>query len=247
MNTAILIGFQYESEQYIHGIANDIEKMYEYCKLKFKTTVVTNISSLFFHSIPETNICFIFDSDSMKQKLSLLFDSKSHFFIYYTGHGTKNGIELPSNETVSLTKLLNSISYIPHRQTFLLLDCCFSGGLKLPFRLQNKVDSDFLGTLRNEILVLSATHHHQRSQSSKSGSFFTSTMLNQINKITSDSLQSFVDSVNFKLHGRCTEQKMMVMSNLPLPKKIWSWIYDSSFSLHLNKFAGYVLLKRNFI
>ena len=115
--------------------------------------------------------------NNFDQTISNFINKLDRLTIYYTGHGKGGDIILPDDTHVSLIYLKQLIcENVNHDcQIILILDCCESNGLNLPY--QYNIDGNWKLHSRDftsqQILCISSSHLEEDSTATKSGSLFT--------------------------------------------------------------------------
>jgi len=134
MYEAILIGFSYQDELYLPGIAVDLYLAYKFCKTAgANVTVITDIkedekteylTKAIFSDIVDANVvsfisrikerheyCYLADREALQEHLNEFLQKRSQrLFIYFTGHGViqkphDHALLLPSREVFSFLQL----------------------------------------------------------------------------------------------------------------------------------------------
>ena len=166
MYEAILIGFKYEGDLYLPGIAVDLYLAYKFCKtVGANITVITDIkedekteylTKAIFNDVVDANVVsfiskikerreyvYTHSREFLREQLSKIFSRNPYrLFIYFTGHGLArekdNGLLLPSRELFSFYELRNQIMLLPtDTEVVWINDCCHLSGIQLPYKLAN--------------------------------------------------------------------------------------------------------------
>lgn len=123
--TIILVGWNYQEDQI--PVWNDILKVYHWYKKRltceYKVIIISDVLERFTDIMSDVILRYAVTCEEILTEL-LSFVSGDVIF-YYSGHGVKDHILLPSNETVSW----NSIYELLLRKTrniTIILDCCNS-------------------------------------------------------------------------------------------------------------------------
>lgn len=161
MKKAICIGFEYNGEKRLPGIAVDLYLAYRFLKnngwqdsqIKVLTDIKkdhpTNIlkTAILEKTVDSGVLSFI---EELKEKKSYqLYKSQNHYnnfissisenidclFIYYTGHSKDGNFILPEGSMFSFIHFRDSLKA---QQIILIMDCC-EGGLSLPFVLNEGI------------------------------------------------------------------------------------------------------------
>ena len=124
--------------------------------------------------------------------------------------------------------LINSVS--EDCKMFIVMDCCNSNGLGLPFQLIDGVyrltPSDEHDFVSQEIICVSSTMSDEHSIASRDGSIFTRSLFYNL-KHHHIYLYDLIDIVGKECSSRFT-QTTTVHSSYPNLKYLWSWIYGKS-------------------
>lgn len=187
IKVAILVSFGYNNstEASLHGYMADLIEMYEYChkwcdviycltdadddsKLQeaIKNGIVKRETNASVKKIISNNLDVLFDDH-----LQL---SSSHAFVYYSGHGTSNGIICPDGNVFEFKELINRI---PADEVFWLIDSCEAINFPLPF--ENNQLKTWTFTERPMMAMLPQIN----TVTSKNGSKFSSLALEMLRKM----------------------------------------------------------------
>lgn len=150
-STAILCGFHYPSSDHIPGVLLDLYKVGRYCDTigmeyyvftdyiqtpKIDELLPSMIQghvdsgvNIWLDQIKKYNKYFFVENESsfLPTILSKITDTiDTNVFFYFSGHGHKGSIVLPSNEFVSIHWLSYKITekLSPTNELFIMLDCC---------------------------------------------------------------------------------------------------------------------------
>lgn len=181
--------------------------------------------------------------------------SKKKVFIYYTGHSLHGNILLPTmNNEICYTRnnpndyalnfsilrdaLCNASS---DAQIVVVLDCCASQGLHLPYKLQDKIynlspRSDKKYPLQ-EIICFSSTMSDEVSIASKNGSLFSQIFFKHIK--LSKSISELSEILTYEIYKKF-EQTPTIYSSYPNIKNIWTWLHRrDSLDIRINLIENY--------
>lgn len=142
-------------------------------------------------------------------------------FLYYSGHAKNGNIILPDKTHVPLTHLRDLMNKhcSSEAEIVVILDCCQSNGMELPYSFHKNVYSSDLTPLNifklnsynftsKRIICLSATQINQDSNATRSGSLFTRKIF--------DNLKFNIKSIDAIITTSYPEQS------------IWSWFVKGS-------------------
>lgn len=185
---------------------------------------------------------------------------KSKIFIYYTGHSLHGNILLPTmnNEicylsdnptdfTLNFSILRDALSTsVPEAQIMVILDCCGSQGLHLPYKLQNQIynltsRSDKKYPLQ-EIICFSSTMSDEVSIASKNGSLFSHTFFKYLftSRKVSDLLEVLTVEISKKFN-----QTPTVYVTYPNLKMLWRWLYRTdNVNVKFNLMGNYFVVRK---
>lgn len=107
----------------------------------------------------------------------------NRLFVYYTGHAKNGHLILPDNTHVPLNHLRNIIisNISSNSQVVIILDCCQSNGMELPYIYNNNYKLNNFDFLPNRIICLSSSSIDQHSTATRSGSIFTRELFKILN------------------------------------------------------------------
>lgn len=183
-------------------------------------------------------------------------------FVYYTGHSLHGNILLPTmnNEIcylqehptdfiINFSVFRDALTVVAANgaQIMVVLDCCGSQGLHLPYKLQNDI---YTLTPRpdkkyplQEIICFSATMADQVSIASKNGSLFSYLFFKYTHdhRKVSALLNTLTTEINKKF-----DQTPTVHSSYPDSKMMWRWLHFSDdVNIKLNLIGNYFIIKNN--
>lgn len=174
--SAIIIGFQYSGDKYLHGISADINAMRNYCEsIGLNSIVISDV----FHQPPYLDKIFnVFTSGYPLDPL----------LIYYTGHAKHSCFILP-DQLICMNKFRNEIiRMVPYYSRILLImDCCNSSGFGLPYELIDDKyhyisNSSFeLDKYTPAMICISASKINENSIIGSNGSIFTKELIKLLN------------------------------------------------------------------
>lgn len=245
---ALLVGFHYPSTegiQPIPGILVDLYRMARYCAIQkmdyyvftdYRTnpTIDEMLPSMiqghvdsgvdtWLEFIKKNNkYCYIDKESQLWAEMSSKISPLNHILFYFTGHGTKGTIVLPSNEKISI----HWLSYLftqkmdIYSQLFFIIDCCeafFHNQWKYNFSTQTKK--------LNTHDSIKSTHHvycvcstHEMPGTSANGSKFS---------------RDIIDGFTSKKRNWTHYESMFVLSSYPPTRCIPSWVLgEDSFKVY---------------
>lgn len=144
--TAVLVGFQYNSEKRLPGIVVDLFLGYSLAqKLGMKATILTDITTdtdakqvnqllarggvdvsilgFISNRLCDKSLKPITSKNDLLKELKQL-PTSSHLLFYYSGHGDDSGIILPNSERLDGTVLLESVGKCGAAESLWIMDCC---------------------------------------------------------------------------------------------------------------------------
>jgi len=140
-----------------------------------------------------------YDMNNFDTVISKFVQNIDRLFIYYTGHGKNGNMILPDYTQVSLDYLKDLISKYSNKkcECVIILDCCESNGMSLPYQYK-KLDQDnntnidkkplkgfklvHKNFIHQHILCLSSSQLTENSSATRSGSIFTRIFFDYMNK-----------------------------------------------------------------
>lgn len=184
------------------------------------------------------NITWLSCNDLREWDLSLkkIDDDISKLLVYYTGHGTAtSSILFPNRDELSLISLRNTTIDLcnPDAEIVYILDCCYSGSLEMPYRLETSTETYCLVNDKyfctQNVLVLSSCSEGKVSYSGMFGSHFTSRFLKVIEK--TNNLSQIIREIYllWKLEkSDSTFTEVQIHSSYPTTPTFWSWIFKNT-------------------
>ena len=258
---ALLIGFQYQNEKKLPGIATDLYQVYYFLKkqgwknseIVIMTDIVKDeetevLKDAILEKIVNSDI-LTFIEDCRERKQYIQFNSNNHYnnflsiftkidnlFVYYTGHCKNEILILPDNSNISL-ELFKKHFYA--KNVVCIMDCC-EGGIKLPFILNNNIYRcrEELNFVKSEIICISSSLEDEKSTTTKIGSFFTRSLISVLND-SSLSLFSILERIRKSLNS--LNQTTNISASFPTLVYIPGFIYSSSPILLENK-QSYIIV-----
>lgn len=227
MKSAIIIGFSYENNPNLETITstgNDILSVKNAFNCE-SVHIITDITDL-----PMNQISVITDSKSFISALAAVILSQKSL-IYYTGHGTKNGICLPSGEYISFLIYRNILlSLFPTRSEIIwIIDCCHSGEFPLPYKFEDStfVMSNIEHVIEHDVICFVSSGQHERSISNENYSYFTKYLLTSVFGNRTVSLIEIDDFTRKKLSLRA-KQTSLILSSFKCIPIVWTWLFGNS-------------------
>lgn len=262
MRIAFLIGFQYENERKLPGIATDLYQVY--CFLKkhgwedenikimtdidqddstdiLKTAILEKIVDsdilTFIEDRKERGQYIRFKSHDYYNNFSSMFIKADYYFVYYTGHSKNENIILPNHSYISLDMFKDNFNA---DKIFCIMDCC-EGGIELPFVLNDSLyrcrdELNKKTFVNSEIICISSSLETEKSITSLSGSFFTRHLF----KILDDSSLSLY-SILQKIKKLNLKQTANISSSYPTLYYIPGFLY-SFFTYSISVHSNYILI-----
>ena len=263
MVVAIILGLKYEKEiRELPGIIIDLYKIYLFCKsfgsietirivsdITVEESVTTLSSPALTGIVSPGIISFIGDrkkddtlleyksEEDFRGILSVYYSEEDKVMFYYTGHGIRNGIQLPKHEFLKYTDLKNLIfkTIEPRAECLIILDCCHCNDLSFPFILEDQNwklihDTDF--TTINCVLITS-TQEQEESNASVDGSVFTTSLMDifhQAQDLNWVSIKDYlINQVNEKLAKNdedttVKKQTVNLYCTKPHIHELWKWL-----------------------
>jgi len=208
---------------------------------------------------------FLIDYTSKQQLLEELSNAvlgKKRIFFYYTGHANNGNILLPlmndlisyrcttQDAIINLSNIRDILSSGSRNsaEIFVILDCCNSNGLDLPYKLVDKVYR--LTSKSNKeypyqkIICFSSTNIDENSIASKKGSIFSHYLFELLGK--SRNIGSLLSEINKECAGQYN-QTATVYSSYPDLKILWRWMCSTDsdvVNIKLNCVENYFILKK---
>lgn len=247
----LLIGFEYSGKNRLPGIVIDLYLAYNFFKQYDKEIVIlSDIESdsstpilrkaiieqivnsdilSFIEECKEKNIYKIYKSQGYYNNFESCFKSKDEkLFVYYTGHSKNGNILLPDNSLYSFDNFRNQLEN--YKQSIVILDCCESNGLSLPFRLIDNVYrlENTENFTKSRILCISSSLSQQNSIASKTGSFFTRYIFNLLlnkNISLTELMSKLNNHISFSPKYQM-KQTVNIFASRPDMKWIYGWLWN---------------------
>jgi hypothetical protein len=135
-------------------------------------------------------------------------------------------------------------------EIFIIMDCCMSDGLNLPYILKKDVyRRNQRGNIRygysssKKILLITSTLPHQVSIATTKGSIFTNTFCKNIT-LGKNSLKNLVQTIESETSQRYIQTPTIYVNN-PTIKSIYDWMFTNHlFRADYNPIFGVVELER---
>lgn len=154
--------------------------------------------------------------------------------IYYTGHGKDGDIILPDNTHVSLDYFRDLVvsNVNPTCQVIIILDCCQSNGMSLPYSYS---DGNYHLNSRNfikpHIVCISSTQLDEDSAATRSGSLFTRVLFGYL---YNNQNQMFHINNLLKHLGNINDGEILstitIYSSYPNIKLLWPWFTKNEYN-----------------
>lgn len=205
------------------------------------------------------------DVETFSNLLETLIKDGERVFIYYTGHCKDRHLLLPgkisdtqsckSYDTPSLLLQLRDemLSYVRYSlddfrriivnnvaanaEVLVIMDCCYSTGLNLPFLLTPHLNRYRLtGDVRHftvpKIICISSTNSRQKSMAKIDGSVFSNILFESFQQGVK-SLTKLVETVSSACQKAGYRQEITIHSSYPEPLMLWAWFFKASINIKL--------------
>lgn len=218
MPTAILIGFEYCFNS-LPGTIIDIYHAYKWCK-SFGCTihVLTDIEFIKYpdnlqdavnRKIAQSDLLTFYTDIFAKDRIGTVITNEHNLImniiriltlgvsdnklvIYYSGHGVKDSMVMPSKTLLSFVdfkeNILNSLN--PYVEIFWILDCCNPNGLHLPYKLDGNafaLSPSKIECVLQPILLITSAEATEKSIATKLGSVFSRHLFRLLSLMNNDS------------------------------------------------------------
>lgn len=258
MKISVLIGFQYKYPVFLPGILVDLYQAYKQAiKMRSdKILIITDIDEdVKTEILMKAIVDEIVDADILTfietikiQKYHKLYDNlqgmleniaeqsygESSMFFYYTGHSRNGDLILPDDAKIKKTDVRDLLCTCVKKDgdIFIVMDCCYGSGLRLPFRMTLNQNREGIYKLNKEekviftsqrIICLSASSSDETSITNHTGSLFTRALFSVL-KLKIRSLTELL----YKVNNICLtkhRQTLSIYSSYPNIFVIWGWIY----------------------
>jgi hypothetical protein len=255
MYLAVLIGFEYGPDTQFHlaSTRSDLEVMTSVSRLGGGSVVVLSDgvgSGMGDHHVKITSTQ---DFDATLEDLEL--DQEHRLLIYYTGHGEKeSSIRLPNGDLYPLISFRNKIIQLTSNdnvEIVFIIDCCYSGGLSLPWILDTERGRFKLSSYNLDdacvplILCLSSSNDKQRAAATEDiGSLFTRYLSQGLCKDRNLNLITLCDNIRGKLsyEGLGKYQTMSIHCSYPLEATLWTWILNPKLNIRINNYTSTIIV-----
>lgn len=191
----------------------------------------------------DNKVVIITSRDDLEMEiLDLELNLEKRILIYYTGHGDVNSkMRLPNGDLYPLSDFRDFIAKQVDESTEILfiLDCCYSGGLSLPYCLSLECGRFRLTDIDKPaipmIMCLSSSSSEQKSIALSGGSVFTKHLISAIcegkNSLVTLSKLLLSKTTGDGISG---EQTMNVHCSYPIPPVLWTWVTIPGISIYIN-------------
>jgi hypothetical protein len=130
---------------------------------------------------------------------------------------------------------------------FIVMDCCNSNGLDLPFQMKDAIyrltPNDIHTFVSQEIICISSTMLDEHSIASRDGSIFTRSLFFNLRQ-QHVSLHDLISIVGMECSSRFS-QTTTIHSSYPNLKYIWSWVYGPNRILvSINNFNNTIIIDK---
>ncbi len=271
MPKAILIGFEYiKTNKRLTGALIDIYLAYRWCRsFNCDIDIITDIMGEIDESLLKEAIDRdIVDKDILKfgrfkyvgetkkqviEMCNIILNKNKYddnkLIIYYTGHGVKDAMVLPNDETLMFIEFRDMIldNIDAYCEVFWIADCCNPNGLYLPYKLRDdglRLSNTRISFVTQPIILITSADDNEKSISTKYGSAFTVELFRLLNamnilndsynshqnkRITDDNnrnlirLQSNISS-QIKNKHRGYSQTISIYSSYFIEPILWMWV-----------------------
>ncbi len=137
----------------------------------------------------------------------------NRLFIYYTGHAKNGHLILPDNTHIALTHIRDIISSSVNNdcQIVVILDCCQSNGMELPYLYDSVYKLQTISFEKVPIICLSSSDINNDSSATGSGSIFSRNLFKYLNNHSIITIRDL--SKNIMIGITCSYPEKM----------LWSW------------------------
>lgn len=206
MPTAILIGFEYQTNPLIGAIIDlyhatkwcqsfycdihiltdiDSESHLDNLRLAINKKIVGSDIETFFERSIKIKTC----ADLLDQINTISVEDK--LIIYYSGHGMKNSMLFPDQTLLSFNEFRTCIlkNLNPYTEVFWIMDCCNPSGLHLPFKLEGnkfRLSSSKIEPVTQPILLLMSAESNEKSVATNFGSLFSRNLFQYLTMLNND-------------------------------------------------------------
>ncbi len=152
-------------------------------------------------------------------------------FFYYSGHGVKDALLLPSREAYNFSNIHDTLHRLlpndGNRQLFSLVDCCHGCNLNLPFKLSLEEKRFSMLKLakprwvRGRVIWITSSSSENDAESTEQGSLFTARFF----RLISDTKYN-LPIILRELQARKDVGQGIYSSHKELPV-VWPWFYGS--------------------
>lgn len=246
---AILIGFQYTEEYGISGTIFDLYKVSSFCEsrgytIKIISDIVPDTSSITNEDLDfnkfiggiYTKRSLVYTMDNFVETIKTLclsISQSNEIMIYYSGHGVKSSIFLPSKERFSFDSFKNLVfPYFQEKsQVFLVFDCCGAPSFSLPYKMKHgspTANSD--NFIVPSIILINSTNGKEKAAAiANKYSLFTNALFEELELITQESscnLSKMISQVSKKVKKEKSpyHQNSSCYVSYPDLKYLWSWV-----------------------
>jgi hypothetical protein len=251
MYVAILIGFTYKVDP-IKSVIFDLYRVYEFVRNAgaacfvltdydtFDPELESHVSdpqirAFCIHPDPDLVPCpdvTFYTVRSMQDVMltikSIDITGESQVMFYYTGHGDADQkMRFPNGQRHDLIEvrnlLLNQCS--PAAEIFMVMDCCNSGSLGLPYGLSSESSKFRLRSVETMtdrvVLLISASSETEKAGIVSDGSYFTKYLFEVLHQKLLD-LGKIRDIIQSKV---TFPQTITISSSYPVESILWTWIF----------------------
>lgn len=221
-------------------VTGDVSSKYSFVLKKSIANNIVDPDIVSFYDMVDTTLVNTSAELLLGLDAILLNMSDNRLIIYYTGHGNKDALVMPSHELLSFITFRDRIlSKIPTTtEVFWILDCCNPTGLHLPFLLDHNnfvLSSAKISCVLQPILLIISSNSEEKSVTSDMGSLFSRELFRLLHTLNSGNttfsgrnrnmrrLLGNLSSAIRKMHTGYT-QTLSIYSSYIIDPVLWLWI-----------------------
>lgn len=254
----VIIGFTYHqdpSTQTLSSIIEDVGRMVGLIRkgggIPIIITDTPNDSVKFL----DTHTFIVTTSEEFFNAIKELeLNNEQRVIIYYSGHGeTESRMRLPDAVLYPLADFRDLItSMAPHSaEIIFIIDCCYGGGLSLPYTLDFdkrcfKLSGDLDRPCLQSVICISAANERQRSSVVESvGSIFTKHIAHTISEriINLLSINSLVKA-QISYEGMIHKQTLNIHASYPIQPILFTWVINHTLGIYINEGTSTLILEK---
>lgn len=279
MKIFILIGFEYQNVDGTDNLPGTIVDLYRMYKLAMaaqfdqimvitdiqRDRVVSKYHPLIMDEVIDSGVLDFIETTKVRGhyyyctsslELTRLLQNRlilmTKIAIYYTGHGLKDSLVLPtSGDRLPISRFRRLIvDQVGSIEIIIIFDCCQSSSFNLPFRYHYQPINDRLrytvsgpqpSFCKQKITVIASTLSDEQALANKRGSYFTFALSTVLANGTLGLFDLCKDLYNF---SATHNQLLTIYTSFPNIKHLWSWMVNPSFnSAYTGKY--HIIITRN--